>query len=143
MTWAYFVDISYMLAYFITFRTGRVLQWCHNGRDGISNHQRHNCLLNRLFGGRSKKTSKFRVTSLCVGDSPVTGEFPAHRASKRKMFPFDDVIMVSFPNYHLIITYHIISQTFQKFTQNTVVKLSCIVRNFRTIGPFKRRKWVH
>ena len=25
------------------------LQWRHNGRDGVSNHQPHDCLLNRLF----------------------------------------------------------------------------------------------
>ena len=37
------------------------------------------CLLNRLF--RSKKTSKLRFTGLCDGNSPVTGEFPAQRAS--------------------------------------------------------------
>ena len=30
---------------------------------------------------RSKKTSKLRVTGLCEGNSPVTGEFPAQRAS--------------------------------------------------------------
>ena len=30
---------------------------------------------------RSKKTSKLRVTGLCEGKSPVTGEFPAQRAS--------------------------------------------------------------
>ena len=30
---------------------------------------------------------------LCAGNSPVTGEFPAHMASNAKMFPFDDVIM--------------------------------------------------
>ena len=30
---------------------------------------------------RSKETSKFRVTELCVGNSPETGEFPTHRAS--------------------------------------------------------------
>ena len=30
---------------------------------------------------RSKKTSKLRVTGLCAGNSPVTGEFPAQRAS--------------------------------------------------------------
>ena len=30
---------------------------------------------------RSKKTSKLRVTGLCVGTSPETGEFPAQRAS--------------------------------------------------------------
>ena len=28
----------------------------------------------------SKKTQKFRVTDLCAGNSPVTGEFPAQRA---------------------------------------------------------------
>ena len=42
------------------------LQWRHNGRDGVSNHQPHDCLLNRLFRRRSKKTSKLRVTGLCV-----------------------------------------------------------------------------
>ena len=30
---------------------------------------------------RSKKTSKLRVTGLCEGKSPVTGEFPAQKAS--------------------------------------------------------------
>ena len=39
------------------------------------------CLLNRLFRWRSKKTSKLRFTGLCAGNSPVTGEFPAQRAS--------------------------------------------------------------
>ena len=57
------------------------LQWRHKGRDNVSNHQPHDCLLNRLFRRRSKKTSKLRVTGLCVGNSPVTGEFPAQMAS--------------------------------------------------------------
>ena len=34
-----------------------------------------------LIRRRSKKTSKLRVTGLCVGNSPGTGEFPAQRAS--------------------------------------------------------------
>ena len=38
-------------------------------------------LLNRLFRRRSKKTSKLRVTGLCEGKSPVTGEFPVQRGS--------------------------------------------------------------
>ena len=41
------------------------LQWRHNGRDGVSNHQPHDCLLNRLFRRRSNKTSELRVTGLC------------------------------------------------------------------------------
>ena len=57
------------------------LLWRHNGRGSVSNHQPHDCLLNRLFRRRSKKTSKLRVTGLCAGTSPVTGEFPAQMAS--------------------------------------------------------------
>ena len=57
------------------------LHWHHNERDGVSNHQPHNRLLNCLFRHRSQKTSKLRVTGLCEGNSPVTGEFPAQRAS--------------------------------------------------------------
>ena len=57
------------------------LQRRHNERDVVSNHQPHDCLLKRLFWRRSKKTSKLRVTGLCVGNSPVTGEFLAQRAS--------------------------------------------------------------
>ena len=51
-------------------------------RDGVSNHQPPcNCLLSRLFSHRSQKTSKLRVSDLCEGNSPVTGEFPAQRDS--------------------------------------------------------------
>ena len=57
------------------------LQWRHNGLDSVSNHQPHHCLLSRLFGRRSKKTSKLRVTGLRAGNSPGTGEFPAQMAS--------------------------------------------------------------
>ena len=59
----------------------KTLRWRHNGCDSVSNHQPHDCLLNRLFRRRSKKTSKLRVTGLCVGNSPGTGEFPAQMAS--------------------------------------------------------------
>ena len=58
------------------------LQWRHNGRCVVPNHQPHDCLLNCLFRIRSKKTSKLRVTDLCAWNSPgVTGEFPAQKAS--------------------------------------------------------------
>ena len=58
------------------------LHWRHNGHDSVSNHQPHDCLLNRLFRRRSKKISKLRVTGLCAGNSPETGGFPAQMASK-------------------------------------------------------------
>ena len=44
-------------------------------------------LLNRLFRCRSKKTSKLCVSGLCAGNSPVTGEFPTHRASDAEKVP--------------------------------------------------------
>ena len=62
------------------------LQWRHNGHDGVSNHRPHHCLLKRLFRSRSKKTSKLRVTGLCAGNSPVTGEFPAQLDSGAENF---------------------------------------------------------
>ena len=74
------------------------LQQCHNGRDGVSNHQRLYCLLNPVC---SKKTSKLRATGFCEWNSPLTGEFPSQRPVTRKMFPFDDVIMVYFQPYRV------------------------------------------
>ena len=59
---------------------GKTLWWRHNGHDSISNHQSRDCLLDRLFRRRSKKTSKVRVTGLCAGNSPGNGEFPAQMA---------------------------------------------------------------
>ena len=70
------------------------LHWRHNDHDGISNHQPYGCLLNRLFRRRSKKTSKLRVTGLCVGNSPGSVNSPHKGPVTRKMFPFDDVIMI-------------------------------------------------
>ena len=51
------------------------LQWRRNGRDSVSNHQPHDCFLNRSIRRRSKKTSN-------AGNSLGTGEFPAQMANK-------------------------------------------------------------
>ena len=73
--------------------TWHPLQWRHDGRDCVSNDQSRDCLLNRLFRLRSKKTSKLRVTSLCAGNSPGPVNSPHKWPVTWKMFPFDDVIM--------------------------------------------------
>ena len=66
----------------------QTLQWRQNEHNGISNHQSLlDCSLNHLFRCRSKKTSKLRVTGLCEGKSPVTGDFPAQRASSAENVP--------------------------------------------------------
>ena len=63
------------------------LQWRHDERDGVSNQQPHDCLFNRLFRRRWKKTWKLRVTGLCEGNSSVTGEFPSQRARNAENVP--------------------------------------------------------
>ena len=75
-----------------------ILQWRHNGRDGVSNHQPHHCLLNRLLRRRSKKTSKLRVTGLCAGNSPVTGEFPVQMSSNAENVANHIIISACLPN---------------------------------------------
>ena len=60
------------------------LHWLHNEHDGVSDHQRVDCLLNRLFISGPDQSKL--VNSPHKG--PVT----------RKMFPFDDVIMINL--YH-------------------------------------------
>ena len=60
------------------------LQWRHNERDVVSNHQLRHCLLNGLFRRRSKKTSNVGDRWISLTKGPVT----------RKMFSFDDDIMV-------------------------------------------------
>ena len=64
-----------------------LLQWRHNGVDGVSNHQPHDCLLNRLFCGDQRKYQSSASLAF-LGNPP---KWPV----TRKMFPFDDVIMVS------------------------------------------------
>ena len=71
----------------------KTLHWRHYRYDDVSNHQHHDCLLNRLFRHKSKKTPKLRVTGLYEGNTPMTDEFPAQRSVNRKMFPLDDIIM--------------------------------------------------
>ena len=72
LNWLYTYKVNSMLAHY-----GDVII----DTMASQNNQPHHCLLNRLFGCRSKKTSKLRVTDLCAGNSPGTGEFPAQMAS--------------------------------------------------------------
>ena len=82
------VDANQLISYHIDILIW-TLQWRQNKRDGVSNHRCPHYLLRC----RSKKTSKFRVTGLCKGNSPVNGGSPPKGPVTRTMFPFDDVIM--------------------------------------------------
>ena len=48
---------------------------------------RNACTYSCVQRRRSKKTSKLRVTGLCAGNSPVTGDFPAQIASNAENVP--------------------------------------------------------
>ena len=58
------------------------------------NHQRLDCLLNHLFRRRSQKTQKLRVTGFCAGNQQWPVDSPRKGLVTRKMFPFDDVIII-------------------------------------------------
>ena len=89
------------------------LQWRHNDRDGVSKHRRLHCLLNRFFRRSSKKSSKLRVTGLCEGSLPVTGEFPAQKNSNAEnvsicwrqhvSFSGDDSMLLSYLPHSLYL----------------------------------------
>ena len=75
------------------------LEWRHNWCDSVSNHQPHDCLLKCLSRRRSKKISKLRVTGLCAGNSPGSGEFPTQRAS-------NEGNVFIWLRHHVNISYH-------------------------------------
>ena len=78
------------------------LKWRCNGCYGVSDHQRLDCLFNRLVRRRSKKTLKLRgVTSLCGGIHRSPVKSPHKGPVTRKIFTFDEVIMCM--DYWLIV----------------------------------------
>ena len=112
-----------------TFAKLGALQWRHNGRDGVPNHQPHDCLFNRLFKHRSKKTSKLRVTGLCAGNSLVAGEFPAQMASNAE-------------NVSIWWRHHGFPNSFYKVTNNTTLRhCVCYCTIADKISEKKVRLW--
>ena len=67
--------------------------WYHNERDGVSNHQCLNCLLNSLFRCRSRNIKTPRHWPLW-GESTGDWRIPLTKGQPvtQKMFLFDDVI---------------------------------------------------
>ena len=102
------------------------LHWRHNDHEGVLNHQPHGCLLNRLFRRKSKKTSKLRVTGLCVGNSPGPVNSPHKGPVTRKILPYDDVIMKPQHNkaqenlVHITYTLYVVISTFVWITAKPV-----------------------
>ena len=70
----------------------KILQWHHNQRDGIANHQRLDCLLNRLFKAQFKESITVPRHCPFWGVGPVNS--PLNGPVTREMFPFEGVIMM-------------------------------------------------
>ena len=68
-----------------------VLQWRHNGHDGVSNHQPHDCLLNRGADQRKHHSSASLTFVRGIHRWPVNS--PRKVPATRKLFKFDDVII--------------------------------------------------
>ena len=109
------------------------LQWRHNERDGVSNRQPIDCLLNRLFRHRSKKTSKLRVIGLCAADSTVTYEFPAQRISNAENVSICIETNCILPEYPLIISAST-PISLQGNVWNKVDSVSELVPDYRIFG---------
>ena len=98
--WLIFLTgITVLERWHLYIETTYLSEWRPNACDGILNQRRFDCLLNPLSMRRSKKTSRLRVTGLCEGNSPVTGEFPAQRTSNAENASiwwrrYDDQIIV-------------------------------------------------
>ena len=108
----------------------------------ISNHQRLECILNRLFRPTSKKMTKLYVTALCEGNSAVTGEFPSQMASnaenvsiwwRHNVFSLAHVRMPGQRVYskHAIITYLLCVYMKCQQTHKNICNLKFIIPLFR------------
>ena len=92
-----FVYVTAWACWAIANMISKQLHWRHDERDGVSNNRRCDCLLNRSSRRTSKETSKLRVTGLFVWEWWIS---PHKEPVTRKMFSFDDVIMINAHSVH-------------------------------------------
>ena len=69
-------------------------QWHYNGRDSVSNHQPNDCLLNRYSGTDQRKHQSSASLAFVQGIRRRPVNSPHNWPVTRKMFPFDDIIMI-------------------------------------------------
>ena len=122
------------------------LQWCHNELARVSNHQSHDYLLNRFFTRRSKKHESSASLTYVWGLHRWPGNSPHKGPVTRKMFPFDDVIMVMGSSITVEIDTHrgFWSVIHTMSTQNAIIHQQWVFTN-RYTGrqpiPMSPHKW--
>ena len=73
--------------------TWNSLQWRHNGRDGVANHQPHHFYSTVYSGGDQRKHQNSSSLAFVRGIHRWPVNSPHKWPVTREMFPFDDVIM--------------------------------------------------
>ena len=83
----------------------RTLRWRQNGRDGVSNHQPYDCLLNRYSHRNQRKHQGSASLAFVWGIHRGLVNSPHKWPVTRKSIPFDDVVMIKifFIDFHMIV----------------------------------------
>ena len=71
-----------------------LLQWCHNGRDDVTDYRRLNCYPTVCSGANQRKHQGPASLAFVGGIYRWLMYSPHKMTVTRKMFPFDDVIML-------------------------------------------------
>ena len=75
-----------------------------NGRHGVSNYHSIECLFNSLFKLTTKEHQRSALLSFCVWGIHRWPVVSPHKGTvTRKMFPFDDVIMIQYHQWWNIL----------------------------------------
>ena len=107
------------------------LRWRHNEHNSVSNHQPHDCLLNRLSDADQRKHQSSASLAFVRGIHRGPVNSPHKWPVTRKMFPFDDVIM------HPMVTRVYTTHCRRPLTEKWLYSLS--VKTFLPPNPLKSR----
>ena len=118
------------------------LQWRHNGHDIVSNHQPHDCLLNRLSDADQRKRQSSASLAFVRGIHRGPVNSPHKWSVTRKMFPWQKPksrILRRFESQH--------APKCNKMTQGTpmrddVIKWKHFPRYWPFVRGIHRQRWI-
>ena len=114
-----------------SYHTLKSFRWRHNGRGGVSNHQPHDCLLNRLYRRTSTRHQSCASLAFVWGIRRWPHKWPV----TWKMFPFEDAIMVRWRPVQLMFNTmrHAVHSEVGRFGISHLVLCLCMLIHFPTL----------
>ena len=115
-------------------------------RDNISNHQPRDCFLNRLFRRRSKKHQSSASLAFVRGIHRWPVNSPHKWPVTRKMFPFDDVIMMTQFTYNDIKSPCQYNPTSQQNSADSMPNFTLShwnTKQYKKYFPYFHIYWIH